>query len=204
MKNSILKNHLLKTTLVMLAFVLSLVSPCFSQFKPGDGFYIIVNFVPREFKPTVDGFYRVSKEGTISLSFTDTEISVDRNIGTARENLIKAIGQHCRQKFPDRDMFPDIDLIPEAVIKAADNGVMVVGHVRRPGLIPMREGLTLFQAIQAAGGPTETSSLRFVGIVRENRTIDCNLIRVEDANTPLKPGDIVSIPVKELVPEANY
>ena len=194
----------MRTAFILLGLILGSVAQGFSQFKQGDGFYMVVNFIPRESKSKIDGFYRVSEEGKISLKFTDVQIAVDREEKDVRKDLGKAIQHYCLSKFPDRNSFPDVCLIPEAVFEQAQGGIMVTGQVLRPGIVPMKEGLTLYQAVQAAGGVTEWGSLRFVGIVRDKRTIDCDLTKKEFMKTLLKAGDVVNIANRSYVPEATY
>ena len=154
---------------------------------------MVVNFSPREPKPKIEGFYRVSNEGKIALKFTDVQVAVDRDKKIVREDLRKAILHYCQQRFPDRDTSAIVSLIPEAVFEEAKGGIMVTGHVLRPGLVPMKDGLTLWQAIQAAGGVTEWGSVRSVVIVREKKTIKYDITKFESLRTLLKPGDVVNI-----------
>jgi len=68
----------------------------------------------------------------------------------------------------------------------------------------MKDGLTVYQAIQAAGGATEFSTMRHVAILRENKIIDCDLTKVEFMKTILKSGDLVNVPRKCFVSETEY
>ncbi len=204
MKYLVAQNFSMKVVLLVIGFIAASATYSFSQFKPGEGFYIIANHIPRKCKPAVDGFYRVSKDGTITLKFNNAQILVNKDIQSIREDLTEQIRPYCREKFPDLTVIADVDLIPESLIEAAVDGVIVTGRVSRPGPIPINEGLTLWQAIQAAGGVTEFASLRFISIVREMKTIDCDLTKIEFMKTPLMAGDIINIASRNYVSEAKY
>ena len=68
----------------------------------------------------------------------------------------------------------------------------------------MKDGLTVWQAIQAAGGPNEFSTFRHVAILRKHRVMDCHLTTVEGLKTLLQSGDLIMIPRKLLVAETEY
>ncbi|MES2441020.1 MAG: SLBB domain-containing protein [Verrucomicrobiota bacterium] len=44
--------------------------------------------------------------------------------------------------------------------------VTIGGQVRRPGPVPFHKTLTIYAAIQAAGGPTEFGAMRRVKVIR--------------------------------------
>ena len=192
------------TAIFSLAFIVVSVAQGLSQFKAGEGLYVVVNFVPRECKAKVDGFYRVSKEGKVSFSFMDVQIAVDRDIEAVRVDLRKAIQHYCQQNFPTRGAFPDFEIVPEVDVKKAGDGVMIMGQARKPGVIPMKDGLTVHQAVQAAGGATNFSTTRHVAILRENKVIDCDLTKGESMKTLLKSGDLVYVPRKCFIDESEY
>ena len=58
--------------------------------------------------------------------------------------------------------------------------VFVGGEVREPGVIGMRPGTTLTQAIALAGGPTDDARLSRVRVLRNAEVIVTNLVRVAD------------------------
>lgn len=199
-----MRNHIMKIAILSLAFMVASMAQGYSQISAGEGLYIVVNFVPQECKAKVDGFYLVSKERKISFSFMDVQIAVDRDIEVVRQDLRKAIQHYCRQKFPSRNAFPDIYIIPAADVKKAGNGVLVIGQARKPGLIPMKDGLTVHEAVQIAGGVTEFSTMRHVVILRGKETIDCDLTEAESRKVLLKSGDLVNVPRKCFVAESEY
>ena len=74
--------------------------------------------------------------------------------------------------------------------------IFVVGQVRNSGGIPYEEGMTVFEAISAAGGITEKGSNNRIEIIRiekgQRRTINAKPTDV------LKPGDQVNVKARRL------
>ena len=74
--------------------------------------------------------------------------------------------------------------------------VSVVGHVRNTGFVVFEEGMTVFDAIAAAGGMTEKGSNSRIEIVRiengQRKSIDARQTDV------LKPGDQVNVRPRRL------
>ena len=173
----------------------------FSQFKAGEGVYVLVAFVPEGCKQEVDGHYIISKDGTVSFPLMDARIHFDKGIEDIREDLHKAIANYCGKKFPDEWARPNlsaprITIVPDTKVIEAGVGVMVVGEVRKPGIQNMKDGLTVFGAVANAGGATEFSTTRYTSILQKNKTIDCDLTDPESRRTQLESGDVVVVPLK--------
>ncbi len=84
----------------------------------------------------------------------------------------------------------DLVYVPERVY------VYVAGEVNRPGPVPWRDGLTVSQAITAAGGATSLADLRRVIVLRDGKSVEVNLkriIRGREADRPLQPEDQVHV-----------
>jgi protein involved in polysaccharide export with SLBB domain len=85
---------------------------------------------------------------------------------------------------------------------ATSGSVMVIGAVRQPGVHPLTQGMTLRDAILAAGGPTEFADLSNVSLKRSQSsdvvTVDYSEVMSGNvlANPQLQPGDVISIPTK--------
>jgi polysaccharide export outer membrane protein len=94
-----------------------------------------------------------------------------------------------RSGYADRDLqlqVGDTVYLPKAA------HVYVRGHVVRAGTFPFEEGLTVFQALNLAGGATERGSEKGVRIVRlvegKRKTIRPKL------TDPVLPEDTIEIP----------
>jgi polysaccharide export outer membrane protein len=81
--------------------------------------------------------------------------------------------------------------------------VRVTGAVRQPVSITYRQGMTVLDAVLAAGGPTEFASADRTELYRKDgsgtRTFDVRLGKIMKkgelgTNFPVQPGDIIAIP----------
>lgn len=104
------------------------------------------------------------------------------------------------------DLTLNIELEPGDIVmvpQARRGHVYLSGEVASPGEVPfvLSEGITLFQAITAAGGPTERAKLGAVFINRRNPDGTIERIKVDlkkirkgkIPDVPLQPDDIVVV-----------
>lgn len=92
-----------------------------------------------------DGEYRVNADGTISVPFLGPVEAAGHT--PAQLGTLIADGLMERLALPD---------MPDATIEIAEyRPIIVAGHVREPGEVVFRPGLTARQAIAMAGGPSD-------------------------------------------------
>jgi polysaccharide export outer membrane protein len=73
----------------------------------------------------------------------------------------------------------------------------VRGEVRQPGRFPLTGGITVLQAIAAAGGYTEFANPRRINIIRDGETLIENARQMEqnpEEDRPVKAGDVIVVP----------
>lgn len=83
----------------------------------------------------------------------------------------------------------------------AHESIAVIGYVKRPGVLPPRERLTLTEAIRDCGGSAEFADRQHVGIWKdaEGRFAIANVRQIErkqSADPVLRKGDIVVVTVR--------
>jgi polysaccharide export outer membrane protein len=118
----------------------------------------------------------------------------------ARTGAIEALGPDASAEYDLRVSLRDIQTGQARHIKVQDGDtifvpkaerVWVVGQVRNSGGVVYEDGMTVFEAIAAAGGITEKGSNSRIEIIRiedgKRRTIDASQTDV------LKPGDQVNV-----------
>ncbi|MBT8038546.1 MAG: polysaccharide biosynthesis/export family protein [Verrucomicrobiae bacterium] len=74
--------------------------------------------------------------------------------------------------------------------------VSIGGFVKSPGPKPYMRGMTLFQAISAAGGETAFGSIKRVELHRNGKKYTYNLKRAEHMRVKVYPGDSINVPQK--------
>ncbi len=94
---------------------------------------------------------------------------------------------------------------PHVTVRVADprsKVFYVVGEVHKPGVMSLRSGEVLSQALAEAGGLTDFANSRAIKIVRrrptQNIEMTINYKKVEagdlSADVPLEPGDTITVP----------
>lgn len=107
------------------------------------------------------------------------------------------------QLLQEGDLSLNVDLIPGDVIHVtADTQrlIYVLGEVERPGMYPLRSGMTALDALALAGGVTEDSDDDGVRVLRPSQGVmeefDYEEFTEGDflQNRPLAQGDVVFVP----------
>lgn len=133
----------------------------------------------------------VSPTGTIDLRRLPAPLQVaGRSVGAARTLIMGAYATA---------VFKEAPVVSVMLTEAATQSVYVAGEVRNPSAIPFHPGLSMTQAMAAAGGFTHLVQHRDVRILRINpdgtqRTFRVNMLAVLEDEWPdflLLPGDVV-------------
>lgn len=180
-----------KTFFAPLLALACLVSPAFSQIEAGQSVKIRIMGVPAEEKAKIDEIYPVSKKGTVDMPF----IGEIRAAGLESDELAKAIENAYREGeiYPD----PTIAVIANGIDdRPLEQAVHIGGFVRAPGPRPFAKGLTVFQAVQAAGGATEFGSMKRATLFREGKQQKINLETLEGKGVVTQPHDTIEVPQK--------
>jgi polysaccharide export outer membrane protein len=180
-----------KSCLVILLSLFCLVFQAVGQIQPGKAVQIMVKGVPPEEKAGIDGPYPVGENGTINMP----HLGQVRAAGMKPEALAAAL----EARYKNAKIFrnPTFQVIADVEKGAIDEAVIHVGgQVRKAGPVKFNRGLTLWQAIQAAGGPTEFGTMRRVSILRAGRLRSYDVTQVQFMQIPLEPNDSITVPQK--------
>ncbi len=89
----------------------------------------------------------------------------------------------------------------DIIFAPRSDGVYVYGQVKRPGIVPWRDGLTILQAISLAEGLTNQAAESKVQIVRKSGSREQKLrVRLDDvvggkaSDLQLRPEDVIIVP----------
>jgi len=74
--------------------------------------------------------------------------------------------------------------------------VHLAGYVKSSGPRPFTQGLTIFQAIQAAGGEDQFGAMNRVILYREGKQQEINLKKAERKSILAEPNDTIEVPLK--------
>jgi len=182
-----------KTIVSCLTALLCLVSPAISQIEAGSSVQISIMGVPGEEKAKIDAIYPVSESGTVNMPF----IGNVRAAGLRPESLAASIQGAYRSAQIYND--PTIHVISTREgAGVREQVVHIGGQVRGPGPKPFQKNLTIYQAVQAAGGATEFGSLKRVKLYRAGKTQTYDLTNPQSMRIPLQPDDTLEVPQKNM------
>jgi polysaccharide export outer membrane protein len=159
---------------------------------PGDDLDV---FVWRN--PDLSTTVPVRPDGRISLPLVEDMVAVDKTPTALARDIEVILAEFIRE--------PTVNIIVRSTGGASQ--VQVVGSVLSPQAIVYREGLTVLDAVVAAGGLSDFAAGNRAAIVRtvNGQPLECR-VRLDDLindgditqNIRLRSGDVV------LVPEANF
>jgi protein involved in polysaccharide export with SLBB domain len=187
-----------RITILLALLTFALFSPCFAQIVEGRGIEIRIQGVPPEEKGRIDGGYSVSTSGTVRMPLIEGEVSVagmSTNAAAAKlEAIYRNAGIYSNATF---------QISASGADAVRQDMVTVSGFVRAPGPKPYTPGLTLYQAVAAAGGQNEFGNLRRVLLMRGKSSRVYDLNNMQDRNIVLQRDDTIEVPEKSLNPFSN-
>ncbi len=182
--------NLMKLFLAILS-ALALILPATAQIQSGKSINITISNVPDQDRSTVSGVYPVSDSGTINMPF----IGHVRAAGLRNEQLASSL--ESQYKSAGIYTHPTIQVITNAELTSVNQETVVIGgQVRRPGPVPFTRELTLWGAIQAAGGATEFGSMGRVTLTREGKQKTYDVRKAQFMQIPLQRNDTIEVPQK--------
>jgi polysaccharide export outer membrane protein len=181
----------MKSFLSMLMAMVCATLPLLGQIQIGKSITITVSGIPTEEKGRIDGPYPVADSGMINMPF----IGEVRAAGLKPEVLAKALEARYRGAQIYRN--PTFQVVADVEGGGLDENVVhVAGQVGRNGPVKFNRGMTLFQAIAAAGGPTAFGTMKRVKVLRAGQQRQYDLTELQNMQVPLEPNDTIEVPQK--------
>ncbi len=181
--------------------ILTLLVACFStltinaevaKIQAGDTIQIDLSGIPNSDAQKINGVYSVDDEGRIiGLPYLDN-LNIEAS-GLTQVELAEKISSDYKKKEIYKNPIVTARLINE---NQREKIVTVGGRVNRPGQIPYREGMTILDAVRAAGGNDRFGDLKRVSIIRRGKTATYNLGNGEAKRITLLPFDTLSVEEK--------
>lgn len=168
--------------------------PVFGQavIKAGRAIEVSIQGIDPKEKPRIDGRYLVGADGRVRLPYL-----ADRGVqaaGLRPDELAMSL-----QAAYKRDQIfrtPTIQVFAAEQEELDMQVVHVGGKVKNSGAKEFAEGLTLWQAIQAAGGATEFGSMRRVRLFRDGKIRQYDVTKPDAMQIRLRPDDTIEVPEK--------
>ena len=184
------------TTAVFALFATLITSVCASpEISPNTTLSIKIYGVTNIEQSKFDGSYTVDSSGFIYLPLLKNGLKAS---GFSSSKLARKIEDAYREA--EIYVNPRINVISnkdEEAQKIDAQIVTVGGFVAGPGPIPYTRGMTLFEAVTAAGGASTFGSDKRVELHRGGVKKGIYNIRLaKDMKTPVYPGDTIKLPQK--------
>jgi len=163
-----------------------------AQIQSGQAVQITISGVPAEEKGRFETIYPVSESGTINMPLLGQVRAAGLTGSQLQSNL------ESRYKAAGIYTHPTFQVIDSDAKKIQMQMVVVGGFVRSPGPKPWTRGITLWQAIQAAGGPTEFGSMQRVRLFRGKSAKEYDATKPQFMQIPLEVDDAIDVPEKTI------
>ncbi len=138
----------------------------------------------------IDGDYTVDDEGRIRLPMLDDSIPA---AGLTPAGLARRSEAAYRRSGIYAN--PAIEVVAKKDIQQVGAIITVGGNVKRNGQVPWRKGMTIIQAIDAAGGRDEFGG-RNVTLLRRGKQYPLDFHRLDHLNIPVLADDSVRVEAK--------
>mgnify|MGYP003751228959 CR=1 FL=1 len=171
----------------------------YHQVKIGENLTIEIRGVPQEEQAKIAASYPVTKNGTIALPFLEKPIYVK---GLTMDTIATKI----QKAYFEQEIYTSpVIIVSSAGSLAEDKSrseqiVTVGGEVKSPAQIPYRQDMTLYQAVQAAGGLTPFGSLKRVKLIRRGAEDQVYDLRTSEGKAVLvRPSDTIEVDERGLL-----
>jgi protein involved in polysaccharide export with SLBB domain len=156
--------------------------------RPGDSIALKLSGVPAEEIAVVNNTYDISDGGTVNLPY----IGEVRASGLRPSQLQKNI----ESAYKSAEIFTHPTVQVTTNKESPTQVLYVSGEVKTPGRILISPGMTVHQAMTAAGGPTDFAKLKGVKFTRggQTRILDLKKADGPDAAVQVRPGDQIHVP----------
>ena len=180
----------IRKLIIALMAVACLSAPASAQIKAGKAIQIMIAGVPVEEKARFDVVFPVAGNGMVNMPF----IGKVRAAGRKAEDLAADL----EKRYKEAEIYtnPVFQVIANDGQKVDQQLVIIGGFVRRPGPTPFFDNMTLWQAIQAAGGANEFGSMNRVELTRNGKVTKYDCTKPENQQLKLRPEDAINVPQK--------
>lgn len=183
-----------RATLLLTALQTLTLPIALAGLEPGEQIQIAIRGVDPAEQQKVNGTYRVGESGGVRLPFLETTVSAK---GLSPEQFARA----AEAAYRDAGIYARPAIEVETVQGGDQKGIAVLsvsGQVRRAGETTYRKGMTVIQAIDAAGGRNDFGGRNLL-LLREGKQYCLDFSNLAHKNIVLKPGDSIQVEQKGIL-----
>ena len=183
----------MKTILSLLIAVLSLASVNAQSIRSGQTLSISITGVPVAEKGRLDAVYSVSGSGYINMWM----IGSVKASGMTKDALARSIAS----KYKAAEIYtnPVFQVFSGEDEKTKGQFFTVGGQIRSPGQRQWTKGLTLYSAIQGAGGETPYAAMNRVKLYRNGKAYVYDMKRQDHKGVLVYARDVIEVPEANLI-----
>jgi len=185
----------LKSYIAMIAIAVGFAAPANAQsvISAGRAIQVDIRGVPQEEVARVSGLYTVSESGYITMPFIN-------NVRAAGLSAT-ALGASIAAAYRSAQIYnnPNVQVQADSLGTTQKLMVHIGGQVRRTGPVDFVPGLTIYQAIQSAGGPTEFGAMNRVELLRAGKISTLDLRQTQMKGFTLLKDDTITVPEKNAI-----
>ena len=162
---------------------------CAAELLPGD----VVNLTLRGVKAAdqeVNGEYTVDDNGMIRLPLLEKPRPA---AGLSPAGFARAAEAAYREAGIYSN--PAIEVVANKAVEAEGAVLSVGGRVRRAGQVPFRKGMTVLQALDAAGGCDEFAG-RNIMLIRGGKQYCLDFKKLDHKNLQVRQGDSLQVEMR--------
>lgn len=164
--------------------------PSMAEIKAKQTLQINIQGVPQSEQMRLNAMYVVSDSGTINM----WEIGTMRAAGRTPTELAASIAAAYKAKGIYTS--PTFQVMPQNAGDTIASTITVGGQVGGSGTKPFLEGMTIYDAVSAAGGPTPFGAMNRVKLYRNAKVYTYNLKTDSHKQVKIYPGDAIEVPEK--------
>lgn len=164
----------------------------------GEKVTISIYGVPADEKSSINGDYIVSDSGMLYLPMLDGGISAAGSTSSTVARRIEAAYRNAKiYSSPRITIITVRDVAQSGTI--AKKFVTVAGNVKRPGPVQFTEGMTIYEAVAAAGDADPFGAMNRVELLRNGKKHVYNLKTTEHRTLRVYHGDTITVPQKNFM-----
>lgn len=182
-------NTLITRWMVAILFAMGLAATA-ETLNPGDAIRLTLRGVGGDEQQKINGEYTVGDDGKVSMPLLDHLVQAS---GLTPSGFARAV----EKAYKDGGIYssPAIDVVAGKGKEPEGAVLSVGGHVKRAGQIPFRQGMSVIQALDAAGGRDQFAG-RNILLLRGDKQYCIDFRQLTHKGIVLKANDSLQVEMK--------
>jgi protein involved in polysaccharide export with SLBB domain len=175
--------------------MLILISPALAGLEPGDGIQLTLRGVEESEQKSVSGPYRVGDSGQVRLPLLNRLVTAR---GLTPEQFARAAEAAYRAEGIYTQPAIEVEALQGGEQPGGPAKISIGGQVRRADAAEYRKGMTVIQALDAAGGRNEFGGRNLL-LLRGGKQYCLDFLNLKHKNIRLLPDDSLQVEQKGVV-----